>query len=133
MDKRHIVIFDGVCNFCNGAVNFIIYRDPNVRFVFTPMQSDIGQKLIEENDASMMGEDTFLLVKNGQCYERTDAALEITKDLTGFWYVFRVLKILPKPFRDFFYRLFARNRYALFGRRDSCMLPTENIRERFLE
>ena len=91
------------------------------------------KKLIEENDASMMGEDTFLLVKNGQCYERTDAALEITKDLTGFWYVFRVLKILPKPFRDFFYRLFARNRYALFGRRDSCMLPTENIRERFLE
>ncbi len=133
MDNRHIVIFDGVCNFCNGAVNFIIKRDPAGRFVFTPMQSPIGQGLIENYGAEMAGLDTFLLVKDGHCYERTDAALEITKDLTGFWYLFRIMKILPRPFRDYFYRLFARNRYALFGRRDTCMLPTESVRERFLD
>jgi predicted DCC family thiol-disulfide oxidoreductase YuxK len=97
------------------------------------MQSPIGQGLIENYGAEMAGLDTFLLVKDGHCYERTDAALEITKDLTGFWYLFRIMKILPRPFRDYFYRLFARNRYALFGRRDTCMLPTESVRERFLD
>jgi predicted DCC family thiol-disulfide oxidoreductase YuxK len=133
MDSRHIVIFDGVCNFCNGAVNLIIERDRTARFAFTPMQSQIGQELIKKHGAEMVGVDTFLLVKNGRCYERTDAGLEITKDLSGFWYFFRVMKIIPRPFRDYFYRLFARNRYALFGRRDVCMVPTENVRERFLE
>jgi len=133
MDNRHIVIFDGVCNFCNGAVNFIIKRDSTGRFVFTPMQSPTGQKLIEKYGAAMVGVDTFLLVKEGQCFERTDAALEITKDLSGLWHWFRVLKILPQPFLDHFYRLFARNRYRLFGRRETCMVPTAGVRDRFLE
>ena len=133
MEDRHIVIFDGVCNFCNGAVNFIIKRDPAGRFAFTPMQSATGQELINKYGAALVGFDTFLLVKDGQCFERTDAALEITKDLSGLWHWFRVFKVIPKPFRDYFYRLFARNRYRLFGRRDSCMVPTPDVRERFLE
>jgi predicted DCC family thiol-disulfide oxidoreductase YuxK len=132
MDDRHIIIFDGVCIFCNGAVNFIIKRDPLGRFVFTPMQSPAGQKLMEEYGATIVGIDTFLLVKDGQSFEHTDAALEIAKDLGGLWHWFRVLKVLPRPFRDYFYRLFARNRYKLFGRRESCMVPTASIRERFL-
>ncbi len=133
MDIRHIVIFDGVCNFCNGAVNFIIKRDPAGRFVFTPMQSAIGRELIEKHAATMVGVDTFLLIKDGKCLERTDAALEITKDLTGLWHWFRVVKALPRPVRDYFYRLFARNRYRLFGRREHCMVPTAEVRERFLD
>ena len=133
MDNRHIVIFDGVCNFCNGAVNFIIKRDPTGRFAFTPMQSPVGQGLIKKYSATMVGVDTFFLVKDGQCFERTDAAFEITKDLTGLWHWFRILKVFPKPIRDHFYRLFARNRYSLFGRRETCMVPTASVRERFLE
>ena len=133
MDSRHIVIFDGVCNLCNGAVSFIIKRDPAGQFAFTPMQSPIGQRLIDKYGAKMVGVDTFLLVKHGRCFERTDAALEITKDLTGSWHLLRVLKILPRPFRDYFYRLIARNRYKLFGKRATCMVPTENVRKRFLE
>jgi len=133
MDNRHIVIFDGVCNFCNGAVNFIINRDPTGQFAFTPMQSPVGQGLIKKYSATMVGVDTFLLVKDGQCFERTDAAFEITKDLTGLWHWFRILKVFPKPIRDHFYRLFARNRYSLFGRRETCMVPTASVRERFLE
>lgn len=133
MDDRHIVIFDGACNFCNGAVNFIIKRDPAGRFAFTPIQSATGQELINQYGAALVGFDTFLLVKDGQCFERTDAALEITKDLSGLWHWFRVFKGIPKPFRDYLYRLFARNRYRLFGRRDSCMVPTPDVRERFLE
>jgi predicted DCC family thiol-disulfide oxidoreductase YuxK len=133
MDNRHIVIFDGVCNFCNRAVNFIIKRDPSGRFAFTPMQSPIGQELIEKYGAAMEGIDTFVLVKDGRYFDRSDAAFEITKDLTGFWYWVRVLKVLPKPFRDYCYRLFAKNRYKLFGRRDTCMVPTATVRGRFLE
>jgi len=133
MDHRHIVIFDGLCNLCNGAVKFIINGDPNGKFAFAPIQSSIGQELIDKYGAEMVGIDTWLLVKDGQCYERTDAALEITKDLTGYWYLFRVFKILPRPVRDFFYRLIGRNRYALFGKRDTCMIPTEDVCDRFLE
>lgn len=133
MDSRHVVIFDGVCNFCNGAVNFIIRRDPAGKFAFTPMQSQLGQDLIVKYGANTVGDETLILIKEGRCFERTDAALEITKDLTGLWYFFRVLGFLPTSFRDYFYRLFARNRYRLFGRRESCMVPDGSVRKRFLE
>jgi len=133
MDNRHIVIFDGVCDFCNGAVNFIIRRDPEGMFSFTPMQSDMAQELMQKHHAIQVGSDTFLLIKNGRLYKQTDAALEIARGLSGFWYLLRAFKILPRPIRDYFYRLFARNRYTLFGKRESCMIPTPDIRDRFIE
>lgn len=130
---KHIIIFDGVCNFCNSAVNFIIKRDPNHRFVFTPMQSAIAQQLIAEYMAEKVGFDTFVLIKHNQIHYRTDAAFEICKDLSGFWHLFNLLRIIPMPVLDYFYRLFARNRYNLFGRRDTCMAPTPELRKRFLD
>ena len=132
MDNRHIVIFDGVCNFCNWAVNFIIKRDPRGLFAFTPMQSDLARELMKKNQIYNVGIDTFLLIKNDKCFVFTDAALEVAKDLTGFWYLFNLVKAIPRPIRDFFYRLFARNRYALFGRKDVCMVPNSEIRSRFV-
>ncbi len=132
MDSRNIVIFDGVCNFCNGAVNFIIKRDPEGVFAFTPMQSDLAKELMEKHQIFNVGIDTFLLIKDGQCFIFSSAALEITKDLTGFWYLFNILKLIPAPVRDFFYKLFARNRYKLFGRKEHCMVPTTAIRSRFV-
>ena len=131
-DNRNIVVFDGVCNFCNGAVNFIIKRDREGVFAFTPMQSDLAQELMEKYQIYNVGIDTFLLIKNDQCFIFSDAALEITKDLSGFWYFFNVFKLVPRSFRDFFYRLFARNRYALFGRQKECMTPTEDVKSRFI-
>ena len=133
MHSRPIVIFDGVCNFCSGAVNFIIKRDPTGRFAFAPLQSPVGQALIEKHGLAMVDVDTVLLLKDGRCFERTDAVLEIMRDLTGLWHWFRVLKILPRPCRDYFYRVFARNRYRLFGKRDTCIVPSASVRERFLE
>jgi predicted DCC family thiol-disulfide oxidoreductase YuxK len=97
------------------------------------MQSDAGKRLIEERGATAVGIDTILLIKDGEFYERTDAALEISKSLTGFWYLFNVFRVLPRPVRDYFYSLFARNRYALFGKRDTCMIPTPEVRSRFIE
>lgn len=132
MDSQHIVIFDGVCNLCNGAVNFIIKRDAAEVFVFTPMQTDFAQSLLREHGVAYDGVDTFALIKNGQCLTFSSAALEITKDLSGFWYLFNVFRLLPKTVRDFFYKLFARSRYAFFGRSETCIVPDDEIKSRFI-
>ena len=132
MDDRHLIIFDGVCNFCNGSVNFIIRHDSQGQFVFTPMQSDLAQQKIDQYGITNVGVDTFLLIKNDQCYVRTDAALEITKDLDGYWKIMRFFRIVPRPIRDFFYRFFARNRYAIFGRSDACIVPSDEVKNRFV-
>lgn len=132
MESRYIVIFDGVCNFCNGAVNFIIKRDPEALFVFTPMQSVLAHELMEKHKVYNVGVDTFLLIKNDEVFLFSSAAIEIAKDLTGFWYVFSIFRFVPKLVRDFFYKLFARNRYKLFGRQDICMVPAEDMKSRFI-
>ncbi len=127
-----IIIFDGVCNFCNGAISFIIKHDPEKKFTFTPMQTTLAKSLMKKHEITNVGIDTFLLIKNNQCYIWTDAALEISKDLSGYWYLSNILKIIPRPIRDFFYRIFARNRYTLFGKQNICMFPTADIEDRFV-
>ena len=132
MENRRVIIFDGVCNFCNGAVRFISRRDPQGIFAFTPMQSELAQELIKQYGIENTGVDPFLLIKNGRAHIWTDAAMEITKELTGYWRIFNVFRIVPSFIRDYFYRLFARNRYRLFGRTDQCVVPAEDIRSRFI-
>jgi len=132
MDHRHLINFDGVCNFCNSSVNFIIKHDAQGKFVFTPMQSELAQQKIDQYGITNVGFDTFLLIKHNRCYIWTDAALEITKDLDGYWKWMRFFKIIPRPIRDFFYRLFARNRYAFFGRTDTCIVPSDEVKNRFV-
>ncbi len=130
MDKN-IIIYDGVCNFCNGAVNFIIKRDKRNVFIFTPMQCDYAKKLIKKYAIDNVGIDTFLLIKNNKCYIWSNAALEIAKDLSGYWNVFNVFRVIPVFIRDFFYRVFARNCYFLFGRSQKCIIPSQSIRNKF--
>ncbi len=101
-------------------------------FAFTPMQSDLAKELMEKHQIYNVGVDTFLLIKNEQCFVFSSAALEIAKDLTGLWYMFNIFKLVPALVRDFFYKLFARNRYALFGRQEQCMVPTNEVRSRFV-
>ncbi|MDP4558189.1 thiol-disulfide oxidoreductase DCC family protein [Halomonas meridiana] len=132
MDNRYIVIFDGVCNFCNGAVNFIINRDPEGTFAFTPMQSELAQELTQRFNVPDVGMDTLVLIKAGKCYVLSDAALEIAKDLKGPWRLCYVFKVVPRPIRDAAYKLFARNRYRLFGKREACMVPTVEVKSRFV-
>ena len=132
MNKPDIVIFDGICNFCNGAVNFIIKRDPNAKFAFIPMQSPLAKKLMAQYKIDNVGMDTFVLIKNGQCLVFSSAALEISKGLSGFWYLFNIFKIVPSPIRDGVYKLFARNRYKLFGKANACMVPSREVKSRFI-
>lgn len=131
VEPTHLIIFDGACNFCNGAVNFIIRRDPDALYSFAPMQSEFGRRLLRETGAGEVDLDTFLLIEGAMVKERSEAALSIAENLTQPWPLLRVLRILPPGFRDFFYDLFARNRYKLFGRKEACMVPGDDIRDRF--
>ena len=126
-----IVLFDGVCNFCNGAVNFIIRNDRAGRFKFAPLQSEIGERLRRDHDIPP-DTDSLVLVEDGRAYTHSAGALRIAKGLGGIWQLAYVFIILPKPIRDWFYNTFAKNRYNWFGKRDVCMVPTPEMRERFL-
>lgn len=127
-----IILFDGVCNFCNGSVNFIIERDRKNYFKFAPLQSEIGQKLLDENGIDKIETDSVILIENGKAFTHSTAALKVTQKLDGAWSWLYAFIIIPKPIRDFFYKTFAKYRYKLFGKTDACMMPTPEIRARFL-
>jgi predicted DCC family thiol-disulfide oxidoreductase YuxK len=127
-----ILLFDGVCNFCNGSVNFIIDRDQAAYFKFAPLQSEIGQKLLDEYKIDKINTDSVILIEDEKSYTHSTAALRVARKLDGFWKYFYVFIIVPRFIRDFFYKLFAKYRYSLFGKQEACMLPTAEIRARFL-
>jgi predicted DCC family thiol-disulfide oxidoreductase YuxK len=132
MDERQLVIFDGVCNLCNAAVRFIIERDPDGLFVFTPMQSELARELYRQYELGDAGAETLVLIKQEQCFTLSSAALEIAGDLAGPVRWLRAFRVVPAVLRDPVYKLIARHRYALFGRRDRCMVPCESLRSRFV-
>ena len=127
-----IVVFDGVCSFCSASVRFILKYDREGRFVFAPMQSRMGRELLERHGLDPEDVQTFLLVKDSKAYIRSDAALEIAKDLRH-WRWLRIFQYVPRSIRDGVYGVIARNRYRWFGRNDVCFLPTPEERARFLD
>ena len=139
-----VVLLDGVCNFCDASVNFVIEHDPEGYFKFAPLQSDAGMKLAEEHGLTsetarvesapddLIPIDSVILVEDGKAYTHSTGALRIAKRLNGLWSLFYAFIVVPKPIRDFFYRLFAKYRYRMFGRKDECMLPSPEVRARFL-
>lgn len=129
---RRIILFDGVCNFCDSSVQFIIKRDPKRNYKFAPLQGDTGKKLLKEFGLSE-NLDSIVYIEGNQYYKKSAAALKICKNLKGAWRLFVVLKIIPIPIRDLFYDIIAKNRYKWFGKKDSCMIPSPEIRSRFLE
>lgn len=131
-DNKDIVLFDGVCNLCNNAVNFIIDRDPQGRFIFASQQSSEGQSLLEKFALSTLTMDSLVLIRGYKVYTKSGAALEIARFLSGFWPGFYIFKLVPYPIRDFIYNLVARNRYRLFGKREQCRYPTAELKTRFL-
>jgi predicted DCC family thiol-disulfide oxidoreductase YuxK len=127
-----VILFDGVCNFCNGSVNFIIERDRAGYFKFAPLQSEIGEKLLRENGIDKTVTDSVILVEDGKAYTHSTAALRVARKLDGAWKWFYGFRFVPAFIRDAFYKLFAKYRYKLFGKKDECMLPTPDVRARFL-
>ncbi|HET53826.1 MAG TPA: DUF393 domain-containing protein [Ignavibacteria bacterium] len=132
LENKKIILFDGVCNLCNGSVNFLIKRDFKKVFNFSPLQSDYG-KLITEKLNIPKQIDSIILVINDEYYLKSNAVIEIIKELKWYWRIFIVAKIFPQKTRDAIYDFIANNRYKWFGIRKECMIPTEDIKSRFIE
>jgi predicted DCC family thiol-disulfide oxidoreductase YuxK len=126
-----IILFDGVCNFCNASINFVIDHDTARRFRFASLQSDIGQQILTENRRSVSDFDTVLLVREGKLYEKSTAALEIARYLRGWSWLYS-FRVIPRFIRDVVYNLIAKNRYRIFGKSESCRIPTAEERSLFI-
>jgi predicted DCC family thiol-disulfide oxidoreductase YuxK len=137
-----IVLFDGVCNFCDRSVNFVIEHDPDGYFKFAPLQSEHGTELAarygvtaaagDEAANGLIPIDSVMLIEDEKLYTHSTAALRIARRLSGPASLLYAFIIVPRPIRDIFYKLFARYRYRFFGRKDVCMMPTPEVRGRFL-
>lgn len=127
-----VILFDGVCNLCNGSVLFIIKRDPRSQFYFAALQSDFGNKQLKNFGLPATELNSVLLIKGGTLYQKSNAALEIAKHLSGLWPALYIFKIIPPFLRDGIYTWVARNRYRWFGKKDACMIPTPELKSRFL-
>lgn len=126
-----VIFFDGVCNFCNASINFIIDHDYTGRYRFAPLQSDLGQKTLQQYGYSTVEFDTILLVRDGKLYEKSTAALEIARYLRGWSWLY-AFSIFPRFIRDSVYGLVARNRYRIFGKSETCRIPTPEERTLFI-
>lgn len=131
--NTQIILFDGVCNLCNGFVQFIIKRDPNAKFNFASIQSERGQSLLKKMGLPTNDFDSFVYIKGDNYFLKSSAGLNVLKDLGRLWQLFYVFIVIPKFIRDFFYSIIAKTRYKIFGKRDFCMIPTPEIKQRFLE
>lgn len=131
--EHPILYFDGVCNLCNGAVQFFIKRDRNKRFRFASLQSTSGEQVID-HIKEMEGKipDSILLVYQAHYYTKSDAIIRSLQMLGGLWRLTIFLKVFPKFIRDAVYDLIAKNRYKWFGKKDECMIPTPDLSHRFL-
>ena len=131
-EVRAVVLFDGVCNLCNGAVRFIAANDPDGTFAFLSLQSARAQALLGERACDSREPDSVVLLRNGVIYERSDAVLHIALGLRAPWPLAFAAILIPHAWRDALYRWVARNRYRWFGRTENCPLPGPGLRERFL-
>ena len=127
-----IVLFDGVCNLCNGSVQFILRHDPAARFRFASLQSPVGRELLAKFGMDPGRLDSVILVEGDRWYKESDAALRIARGMSGGGKALAVFRVIPRPIRDAVYRLIARNRYRWFGKQETCWLPTPELRGRFL-
>jgi len=129
--KMNIIVFDGVCNFCNRVVQIIIRHDPSAQIHFTAQQTEAGEKLLHQYSIKE-SISSVLFITKGAVYYQSDAVIEIAKLLTGWPSVFKYTIIVPRFFRNYIYQLIAANRYRLFGKQDQCMVPKEEDKKRFL-
>jgi predicted DCC family thiol-disulfide oxidoreductase YuxK len=132
VNEHPVILFDGICNFCNSAINFVLKQDKKGIFRFAPLQSEAGQKLLQRYNLSTKDFDSFVLIDNGKVYKKSTASLRVMSKLPWYWKEVQILRIIPTAFRDAIYDFVARNRYRWFGKKEQCMIPTPELRRRFL-
>ncbi|SEF97579.1 thiol-disulfide oxidoreductase DCC family protein [Flavobacterium urumqiense] len=132
-DKK-IILFDGVCNLCDSAVQFIIKHDKKDVFRFVALQSNLGKEIIKYIGIDAKNIDSIILYQPGIAYYyKSEAALEIAKNLGEIFYFAKLFSILPTSFNNYIYDYVAKNRYRWYGKKDACLIPTEEIKAKFLE
>lgn len=131
-NQYSVVLFDGVCNLCNSAVNFLIRHDTAKKLRFASLQSEIGKNYLSRfsinNDLN-----SIILIEDNRCFIKSSAALRICRNLDGWPKSLIIFIIIPQPLRNLVYMWFAKRRYKFFGKRDSCLLPTKEVSDRFLK
>ncbi len=131
--EHPILLFDGVCNFCDNYVQFLIKHDKKGTYRFAPIQSPIGQRLLQQNNFPTDKISTVVLLEGGKLYTKSTVGLRIFKELGGLWSLLYPFILIPKPIRDIVYDFLAKNRYKWFGEKEACMIPPPEVRSRFLE
>ena len=129
---EHVIAFDGICNFCNRFVNFVMDRDASKKFRFGTLQSEPAQLLLTELQLPTEDFETFILLEHGQVFTKSTAALRIFKQLGGLWPTLYIFWLVPKPIRDAVYSIIARNRYQWMGKTETCRVPTPADHQRFV-
>lgn len=133
-NTKKLILFDGVCNLCNRSVQYIIKRDKKDEFRYASLQSEIGRKLVAERKIDTSEVDSIILIDPGVAYYvKSDAAIEIAKAIGGYWTVFTVFQWVPTRLRNIVYDLVAKYRYRWFGKMDQCMIPTPELKSKFLD
>lgn len=133
-ENKKIVLFDGVCNLCNNAIQRIIKHDKKDVFRFASLQSDLGKKLVSERGMDPEEIDSIILIDPGVAYyKKSTAALEISRELSGGYSLLKNFLFLPEVIRDGVYDIIANNRYKWFGKKDQCMIPTPELKAKFLD
>ncbi|MCA9472189.1 MAG: DCC1-like thiol-disulfide oxidoreductase family protein [Nitrospirales bacterium] len=127
-----LILFDGVCTFCIASVDFVIRHDPERKFQFGALQSEVGQQILMTHHFSIHDFETFLYLEHGQVYTKSTAALKVLKELQGIKALWYVGKLIPRSIRDFIYRFIVRRRYQWMGKLEACRTPPEADRSRFV-
>ncbi len=132
-DKEIIVLFDGVCILCNGFVNFIVKRDEKAIIKFATLQSNIGKIILQKKVIKDDEMNSVIVLINDEIYTKSTAAILLLVELGGFWKCVYPFYFIPKFIRDFFYNIIAKNRYKIFGKKETCMIPSKELAARFIQ
>lgn len=132
-DRYSIILFDGVCNLCNNAVQFVIKKDKKNNFRFASLQSPFGQDLLKQFQLDTKEFNSFIVVEKGKIYNKSTAALRVAKKLAGLWPLLYFFIVVPAFIRNYVYDFIAANRYKWFGKKDACWVPTPELKMKFLD
>lgn len=131
--KKDIILFDGICNFCNSYINYVITHDHHNRFVFASLQSDVAKKLSEDHQIDLQSLNSIIVIHHKKILTRSDGIIHIAKHLKSRWsWALFIVRFIPQSIRNYVYTLIANRRYNWFGQMDSCMVPTQEVRNKFL-
>ena len=133
MKTRKIILFDGNCNLCNQSVQFVIEHDKENLFQFASLQSDFGQDFLKKNQFELLNFNSIIYIEGEQFFTKSSAALKIAQQLNGKIAWLSIFLIVPKPLRDIVYSFIAKNRYRWFGKKESCWLPSPELKTKFLD